>query len=313
MTTAIRVSAPASIGNLGVGFDVLGACLDTPRDEVIARISENAGVRIATIRGDGGRLPLEADRNTAGRAAGAVLDHAAAGLGLELEITKGVPAAGGLGSSAASAVAAAVAADAALATGLDRDTLLACALEGEKIASGALHGDNVAPCLLGGIVLVRSVDPVDIVELPVPDDLAVALLHPPIEVATRDARAALPARIPLTDAVGQWADLAAFVAALYRADWELLGRSLRDRVVEPHRARLVPGFTAVQAAAMEAGALGCSLSGAGPSIFAVCRGARAANDLSRVMADALRAATGLEGTAFGSPIARDGARIEDGV
>jgi len=309
VTEWVRVVAPASIGNLGVGFDALGAALPGPVDELVVRRGPAPGVEVVRVHGDDGRLPRDAEHNTAAAAAAAVLARAGAAIGLALELTKGIPLAGGLGSSAASAVAGALAADALLGAGLGPAELLACALAGERAGCGAGHGDNVAPCLLGGIVLVRGLDPVDAVRLPVPAGLAAAVLHPPVELETRAARAALGPSVRLADAVAQWADLGAFVAALHRTDWELLARSLRDHVAEPRRAALVPGFRAVQRAAREAGALGCSLSGAGPSIFALCRGLDRAVSVGDAMRGALAAATGLEGDLIVAPIARSGARV----
>lgn len=312
MIPEVRAVAPASIANLGVGFDVLGACLEAPADVVIARSRAAAGVTIARITGDGGRLPLEAARNTAGRAAQAVLDRSRPGHGVELELVKRVPAAGGMGSSAASAVAAAVAVDGLLEAGLDRTSLLECALAGEQVAAGAAHADNVAPCLIGGLVLVRSLQPIDVVSLPVPTDLTAVVLRPPIELATRDARDALPDRIARADAVAQTGDLGAWVAALFSDDWELLRRASTDRIAEPFRARLIPGFRAVQAAALEAGAVACSLSGAGPSVFALCRGSETGNTVGEAMRRALAADAGLDGVVHVGAINRDGARVVDG-
>ena len=309
MTDWVRVVAPASIGNLGVGFDALGAALPGPVDELVARRSPAPGVEVVAVHGDDGRLPRGAERNTAAVAAAAVLARSGLAAGLALELTKGIPLAGGLGSSAASSVAGALAADTLIGSDLSTADLLACALAGERAGCGAGHGDNIAPCLLGGIVLVRGLDPVDAVRLPVPAGLAAALLHPPVELETRTARAALGPTVRLADAVAQWADLAAFVAALHRSDWELLERSLRDHVAEPRRAALVPGFRAVQRAARESGALGCSLSGAGPSIFALCRGLDRAVSVGDAMRAALAAATGLEGDLIVAPIARTGARV----
>jgi len=305
----VRAVAPASIANLGVGFDVLGACLQAPFDEVIARSNDAPGVTIRRITGDGGRLPQEAANNTAGRAAREVLDRSGAAYGVELELVKGVPAAGGMGSSAASAVAAAVAVDALVGARLDRSALLECALAGEQVAAGDAHGDNVAPSLLGGLVLIRSLRPVDVVPLPVPSGMVAVVLRPPVELATRDARRVLPDRIPLADAVAQTGDLGAFVAALFREDWELLRRAGTDRIAEPNRAPLVPGFRVVQAAALEAGAVACSLSGAGPSVFALCRGSRTADAVGDAMRRALAADTGLDGIVHIGPVDPRGARL----
>ncbi len=308
---AVRATAPATIGNLAVGFDVLGAALEEPHDEVVVRRRRVSGVLMADVRGDGDRLPRDAARNTAGVAVLALLQRSGRSDGVAIELIKGIPLAGGMGSSAASAVAAVVAADRLLETRLGPDQLLACALDAERAACGAAHPDNAAPCLLGGIVLTRPGDPPEPIRLPVPEGLSVALLHPPIELATRVAREAVPAALPLETAVAQWADLGAVVAALFRGDWALLGRALVDRVAEPARAALVPGFRAVQRAALETGALGCSLSGAGPSIFALCRGVESSRAVGEAMAAALAEDAGLAGEVWSGPLARTGARVRE--
>lgn len=307
----VRATAPASIGNLAVGFDVLGAALGAPEDTVVVRRRCDPGVVVSRVTGDGGRLPRDASRNTAGVAVAALLERRGGGVGVEIELEKGVPLAGGMGSSAASAVAAVVAADRLLDSRLTAVELLACALEGERAACGAAHPDNAAPALLGGIVLSRPGAPPEPVRLPVPEGLAVALLHPPVELATRESRRAVPASLSLETAVAQWADLGAFVAALFRSDWDLLGRAFADRVAEPARAPLLPGFRAVQRAALDAGALGCSLSGAGPAVFALCRGVDRAAGVAGAMAAALHAATGLDGGVWSGPVPRTGARVRE--
>jgi homoserine kinase len=278
------------VGNLACGFDTLGLALESPGDIVAARLAAGPGVTLDRIEGDEGRLPLEADRNTATVAARALLDAAGIDQGVELTLSKGLPLASGLGSSAASAVAAVVAVDALLGLGRPRPELLAAALAGEQVASGGRHADNVAPCLYGGCTLVRSSDPLDVVSLPVPPELTVAILHPHLEVSTREARSLLPRSVPLATAVGQWANLGGFVAALFRSDWELMSRSLHDLVAEPVRAPLVPGFAAAKQAALEAGALGASLSGAGPALFALCRGRESAQLVAEALAAAFRTA-----------------------
>ena len=309
MTRATAI-APATIANLGVGFDVLGAALPAPVDRVVARFRREAGIEIARIEGDGGRLPRDPQSNTAAVAAAAVLERSSTGGGLELQIEKGVPIAGGLGSSAASAVAAALAADVAVGARLSDEELLAGALAGEMVASRGEHADNVAACLLGGIVLAPAGRPLRPVELPLLPGLAVAVLRPPLELATHEARAVLGATVPLATAVDQWGRLATFVAALHRGDWELLAYSLGDGVAEPQRAHLVPGFSAVKAAAASRGALGCSLAGAGPSIFALCRGVETAHHVGGAMAEALDAAAGLKGELIVNELAARGARVE---
>ncbi len=307
--TSVTVFAPASVSNVACGFDVLGFALSEPGDTVTARTSEVGGVRIASIAGDGGRLPLDPERNTAGRAAASVLARAGSAGGIVLDIVKGMPLASGIGSSAASAVAAVIATNEALGSPLDRMTLLACAMDGERAGAGAAHPDNVAPSMLGGFVLARGGQLPDVVSLPVPDGLAYAVLHPHMEVETGTARQLLGDSVPLAVAIAQWGNLGAFVASLYTSDFPLMTRCLVDLVAEPKRAALVPGFAAVQQAALDAGALGCSLSGAGPSIFALCFGTSVAVRTGDRMRDALRRAGGLDGDLYVGTIAPVGARV----
>jgi homoserine kinase len=316
--------APATVSNVGCGFDVLGFALEGLGDVVVAAAGERPGVEVLDIEGDGGRLPREPDRNTAAIAAAALLEscsvQGAAGPfhhvrgpisapGVGLRIRKGMPLASGLGSSGASAVAAVVAVNELLGLGASSDLLLRCAMAGERASAGAPHPDNVAPALFGGFVLARSIDPPDVVRLPVPEGLACAILHPALEVETRAARALLPEQVPLRDAVRQWANVGALVAALHAGDLDLLGRSMVDHIVERHRAHLVPGFHGIIDAAREAGAIGASLSGAGPAMFALCRSVESARRVADAMRTALRAHGGVEGDAFVSRVARQGARV----
>ena len=284
---SVTAFAPATVSNVACGFDVLGFALGSPGDEVTARFVEGQHlVRIDGISGDDGRLQRDAAKNTAGVAAQALVTIVGERRAVALSIRKGLPLSSGLGGSAASAVAAVVAVDALLNARASRETLLTCAFEGERVGAGSAHGDNIAPCLYGGFVLVRRANPPDIVPLPVPDGLVAVVVHPDLEIETAHARALLGDSVPLTDAIQQWANLGAFVDALHRADFALLGRSLEDRIAEPRRARLVPGFGAIKDAATAAGALGCSLSGSGPSLFALCRG----DDVARRVAGAMTAA-----------------------
>lgn len=307
---SIRAFAPATVGNLACGFDVLGMALERPGDEVVARVGGEPGVKLTAVTGDGGRLPVTADRNTAGVAARAVLELAgAAHASVELEVHKGLPLAAGMGGSAASAVAGAVAVDALLHAGLSRESLLACALEGERTAVGEAHPDNVAPCLYGGIVLTLPSEPLTVVELPVPDGAAVALLHPHLEVETATAREDLGETVRLQTAVAQWGNTAGLVAGLFREDWDLLSRTLVDHVAEPVRARRVPGFERVRDAALETGAAGVSLSGSGPSIFALCRSLDEAREVGRAMEKAYRRETDGDADLHVTPVGWAGARV----
>jgi len=276
METEATVFAPASMGNVAVGYDVLGSALEGPGDRVTVRRLEEPVVRVGSITGRVTDLPTTPADNTATKALLDLRSERGIEVGFEVSLEKGIPLGSGLGGSAASAVGAVVAAAALLPGRWTDDELLPHALAGEAVASGDIHPDNVAPCLYGGLVLTREVDPPDVVSIPSPDSIRCVLVHPDRVINTRDARACLPGEIPLSASVRQTAHLGAFVAGCYRDDLALIGRSLRDWIVEPHRASLVPGFSDVQAAAMEAGALGCSLSGAGPTLFAWCDGATTA-------------------------------------
>jgi homoserine kinase len=309
---SVTAFAPATVSNVACGFDVLGFALAEPGDEVTASFMPS-GVRVDDIANDDGRLPREASKNTAGVAAQALLRALGERRGVALRIRKGLPLSSGLGGSAASAVAAVVAVDALIGARTPMDTLLACAFEGERDAAGAAHADNIAPCLYGGFVLVRQPDPPDIVRLPVPAELVAVVVHPDLEIETARARAILGTTVPLADAIRQWANLGALVDALHRGDFALLARSLEDTIAEPRRAPLVPGFAAIKRSALESGALGCSLSGSGPSLFALCRGADVAARVAGAMVASVKTHVGGEPHVFVSPIAPRGARVVPSV
>lgn len=308
----ISVFAPATVANVASGFDVLGFALEAPGDVVTLRRRKEPGIVVTSIRGDGGRLPRDPAKNTAAVAAGAFLEAIGRPFGLEIELEKRMPLASGLGSSAASAVAAVTAASRLAGDPLPREALLLFTMLAEKAACGAAHADNVAPALLGGFVLVRSYEPLDVIKLPVPPGLACAVVHPHTEVRTEDARRILRKEIKLAAAIRQWGNLAALVAALYRGDLALLGRSLQDVVAEPARSVLIPGFDEVKAAALAAGALGCSISGSGPSVFALCRDRAAAAPAGAAMVAAFRQA-GLVSDLFLSEINTAGPVFLDGT
>lgn len=302
----VKAFAPATVSNLGPGFDVLGLAIREPGDTVVARVGTGPGVRIRRIEGDGGKLPQEADANTAGIAAAAVLRRAGIDMGVELELHKGLPIGSGLGSSAASAVAAAYAVNLLVGSPLRKQQLIEPCLEAEAKVAGR-HADNVAPCLLGGLVLVRSVDPLDVVRLPVPEGLTIVVCVPAFELSTRKAREALPAEVPLQAMVRNAANLSALVSALYGGDIDLIGRCIVDDVVTPARAALIPGATDVMDGAMGAGALASSISGAGPTIFALCHSTSSAKRVGLVMQRAF-AAAGLESKLHVSPLDCPGVR-----
>lgn len=298
--------APASVGNVGVGFDVLGHAFPVLGDRVRASPTEARGVRIRSITGLVTDLPREAARNTAGRAVQSLLDEARPDFGVELSIDKGIPLGSGLGGSAASAVAAVVAANELLARPLPRAALVAHAVAGETAASGSPHADNVAPALLGGMVLVVGSA---LRQIAVPAHLRCVLAHPSLRLETRDARRMLAPKVALADFVRQSANLAGFVTGCQTGDLELIRASFEDVVIEPQRSQAIPGFAAVKAAAFAAGACGCSISGAGPSVFAWCEEPAAAAVLAamrQAFADA-----GLDSEGWTSAIGGDGARVED--
>ena len=262
-----RAFAPASVGNIGVGFDLLGHSIEGPRDIASVRRIDEPVVRITAISGAPGAdmLPLAAERNTAGRALQSMREACALPHGFELSIEKGIALGSGLGGSAASSVAAVVAANALLDTPLPRDALYAFALDGESVSSGSRHGDNVAPMLLGGVVMAT---PTRMIPLPVPDWLHCVVVHPDQILETRRARAVLAEPYPLSLVVEQSTHLALFLTGLHRGDAALIRDGLHDLLVEPRRAPLIPGFARVKAAALDLGALGASISGGGPSVFA---------------------------------------------
>jgi homoserine kinase len=300
--------APATVSNVACGFDVLGFALDAPGDEVTARLT-SGGVTIEDISGDGGRLPREASRNTAGVAALALLTKLGERRGVSISISKGLPLSSGLGGSAASAAAAVVAVDALLGAHVSVDTLIACALEGERLGAGSAHADNIAPAICGGFVLVRRPNPPDVLRLPVPEGLTAVVVHPDLEIETARARTLLGDTVLLADAVRQWANMGALVDGLHRGDFAVIGRALEDSIAEPRRAPLVPGFAVIKRAAMDAGALGCSFSGSGPSLFALCAGAGIASRVADAMTAAVRSQIAGDPQTYVSPIASRGARI----
>jgi homoserine kinase len=305
----IAAYAPATVSNVACGFDVLGFALDEPGDLVMAGPSDQPGVVIAAIEGDAGRLSKDPSRNTAGAAALALLERLETTRGVTLRLHKGLPLESGVGSSGASAVAAVVAVNELLGRPASLEVLFACAMAGEQAGCGASHPDNVAPALFGGFVLARSAHPPDIVHLPVPDRLACAVLHPHLSIQTGAARALLGNTVPLGDAVRQWGNLGALVASLFLGDLALLSRSLEDVIAEPKRASLVPGFYAIKSAALAAGAVGCSLSGSGPSIFALAASVDDARRVGAAMRKAFAESSSLEADVWVSPVGRQGARV----
>jgi homoserine kinase len=316
VSARVRAFAPATVANLGPGFDVLGAALDGPGDAVVAWRSKKPGVRLVEVTGDHGRLPLDAERNTASVAAAWVLEAAVAAgratarTGIELALEKGLPLSSGLGSSAASAAAGAKAAAILLGETRKR-VLLEAVLRGEHAADGSWHGDNGFASILGGLVLVPSSDLADFVpplSLPVPPGLRLVLVHPDAELETKDARRVLPREIPLSDATRQAAALAALVDALHRSDLPAAGAWMRsDRIAEPRRRALVPGWDEVTAAMKKAGALGWTLAGAGPTILALSEDGPAPAKIAKAAERAFRA-LGVDADATVHAVSPRGAR-----
>lgn len=279
----IRVFSPATVANVACGFDILGFALEAPGDETVVRRIDRPGIYIRKIEGIEG-LPMEADQNVAGVSLQAMVDALGLEGGFELELYKGVKPGSGIGSSAASAAGSVFAANELLGRPCTRAELVAFAMEGEKLVSGVAHADNVAPGLMGGFVLVRSYSPLDLISIPAPDALHCTVIHPKIELRTADARNILRKEIPLSAAITQWGNVAGLIAGLYKEDLELVGRSLEDVIIEPVRSILIPAYDAVKAACLEAGALGCSISGSGPSIFALSD----AGEKAEAVAEAMR-------------------------
>ena len=307
MQPGLKVFAPASVANIACGYDVLGFALEGPGDEIVVRFSGEKGLRITQITGAQGKLPYEVERNTAGFAAQKLLEHLGeTDRGIDMEIHKKMPFGSGLGSSAASAAAAVMAINELLKRPLEKRELLPFAVLGEQVADGAYHADNVAPALLGGIVLVRDNEELDVHRLPVPRGLHAAVVHPDVKILTKDARQVLSPQVSLQQMIQQTGNIAGLVVGLYQSDLDLIARSLEDVVIEPQRASLIPNFYRVKEAALQAGALGCSISGAGPSVFALNANnviaERAGKSMQRAFLDA-----GIDCRLYLSPINQEGA------
>jgi homoserine kinase len=268
--TSATAFAPASVGNVAIGFDILGFSVGAIGDRATVRRSSTPGVTIKSIRGVVSDLPMVPARNTAGRALEAMHEALSLPFGLELELDKGIPLSSGLGGSAASAVAAVVAANAVLDVPRTQLELLKFAMQGEQVASGSLHVDNIAPSLYGGLVLTVGIDQPRVKQIPVPPQIRAVVVHPHMFLSTRQARAILKGTVEMKDFVWQTANLAGFISGCYTNDIDMLRESFEDVVIEPQRAALIPGFNEARRAALSAGALGCSISGAGPTLFAWC-------------------------------------------
>jgi homoserine kinase len=301
----VRALASATVSNVVCGFDCLGFALAEPFDEILVRRIEKREVRI--INHDAFGLPTDPERNVAGVALLAMVRAADINFGFEVESTKHIKPGSGIGSSAASSCGAVVAANRILDDRFTKQELVGFAMEGERLASGAAHADNVAPCIIGGFTLIRSVDPLDVVSLKFPL-LFATVIHPQIEIKTADARALLPRDVPLKDAVRQWADLGAFVAALAQGDYELLARSMEDFIVEPVRRSLIPKFDEIKTASLSAGAIGGGISGSGPSIFMLSKSREQASNIESAMRRAFETAP-IEFSIYSSEICTEGVKF----
>ncbi|MBN8588899.1 MAG: homoserine kinase [Rhodothermia bacterium] len=290
-TNTLKIWGPASLSNLGPGFDAVGMCISDYGDVLEATLREEAGIIIEQITGDGGVLSLNPAKNTVAVAAQSVLDALGSVQGIAFKIHKGIPMGSGIGGSSASAVAGAYAANALLGHPLEKTKLLDAVLDGETIASGGRHGDNVLPALLGGLVLVSASDPTHFRKLTLPTELHLAVVVPEVQVLTKAAREMLKPLVAFKDAIRNASDFGFLVAAFQAGDWEDVGRLvMQDRLVEPLRATLVPCYAAIKEAALnEAGALGCALTGSGPAMFAICTSETHAEVCAEVMIAACRA------------------------
>ncbi len=310
MKNSVRAYAPATVANATSGFDVLGFALQEPGDIVVCRHSDESGIKILPLTGEYKDLPTDPRLNTAGVAVQALLDSMHLSAGLELEIQKGVPIVGGMGSSASSAVAAVVAVNELLGLSKSPVELLPFVLESEKAATGVPHADNAAPSLLGGFTMVHSLDPIDIISLATPENLACALVHPDMHIKTKDAREILPPTVLMETATRQMGHIAGFVTGLYTEDMDLIARSMKDELAEPYRGRLIPGYQQVKEAAVESGALGAGISGSGPSMFALCPSSKVAEKVGESMQQVFQE-SGMDSELYLSPISQMGAHILD--
>lgn len=268
---SIKVFAPATVANVVCGFDILGFAVNEPGDELIMEITDKPGVNIFSIEGDEGKLPLNPTKNTVSASVISLLQKIdRTDVGINIRLKKKMPMGSGLGSSAASAVAGLFAVNELLGSPLTKEQLLPFAMEGEALACGHGHADNVAPALFGGFTLIKSYEPLEVIALPVPD-LYCALLYPHVDVPTRDARQIIRSKVLLKDAVTQWGNIAGLISSLYTQDYDLLGRCMKDVIVEPIRSMLIPEFDQMKETAMNNGSLGFGISGSGPTVFSLYR------------------------------------------
>lgn len=307
---SIKVFAPATVANVSCGFDVMGFALDSPGDEIVLKKTDRKGIVIKEITGDYGNLSKEIDNNTATVAIQSYINQIGEDVGLEVYLHKKMPLGSGLGSSAASAVAGVFAANELLGGKLTRGELLPFAMEGEKLASGDYHADNVAPSLFGGFILIRGYDPVDVVKIATPENMWVSVVHPAIEINTKEARGLLSKEIALKKAIQQWGNVGGLIAGLITEDYELIGRSMEDVIIEPVRAKLLKGYSEVKQIALEKGAIGCGISGSGPAIFTFNKDEQTTQNVGFAMQAAFLE-KGIKSNIYCSKINQNGAIVLD--
>jgi len=307
---SVKAFAPATVANVSCGFDILGFAIDAMGDTVELIRKDEPGLTVVSIEGDEGRLPYDVEKNTCAVAIQAMLDELGQQVGMDIYLHKGLPLGSGMGSSAASAVAALVAANRLLGDPFEKKALLPFAIAAEKAACGAGHADNVAPSLLGGFVLIRDYHPLDVIKLHVPDGLYCSLLHPHFELKTSDSRSVLRDQISLKHSTIQSGNVAGFIAGLYREDFDLISRSLKDVIAEPYRAVLIPGFYEMREALKSIGALGMGISGSGPTLFALSKGSEKAEEI-RKAAEEIYLKVGLGVDVYFSAINTRGAYLID--
>ena len=305
MSSSVNVFAPATVANVGPGFDILGLALNHIGDQLELSLQEKPGI---TIDMPGSDLPTDPKLNVAGVSVQGLLDQVGSNQGIHLTIHKNVAPGSGLGSSASSAAGAVFGANALLGAPLSKHDLVKFAMMGEAVASGKAHADNVAPSLLGGFTLVRNYFPLEVVNLSFPKELKVVVIHPQIEVRTSDSKRILRKDIPLEIAIKQWGNVAGLVSGLASGDYELIGRSLEDVIVEPVRSMLIPGFEELKAVSKETGALGCSISGSGTSVFALCNNQKIAQKTAKSFED-IYLNLGIDYEVHVSNINEEGAKI----
>lgn len=305
---SISVFAPATVANVAVGFDILGFPLDSVGDVITVSKFEKREVVISSISGTNEIIPLEANKNVSGVVLLELMKSLNLDFGFEISIQKGIPLGSGMGGSAASSVGALVAANQLLKNQLTKNELLQLSLLGEKTASGAAHGDNVTPCLFGGLTLTRSIDPIDVIKIPVPDSIYVVLVHPHFRLDTSLSRSVLRTNLPVSDFVRQSANLAGFISGCYTNDIDLISRSLKDVLIEPKRSPLIPGFDLAKDAAVSNGVLGCSISGSGPSFFAWCNGKESAEKVRDAVVSAFKSEM-VESDSWVSKVSEQGAKV----